>query len=86
LTRQNTEYWYSWGTEQDAAFEKLKQELSSETVMTYFNPKLYINIYVDAIPVGLGEIMSPSTSIVGRSKTTSEMIFNMLNAVSKRRC
>ena len=52
LTRQNTEYWYSWGTEQDAAFEKLKQELSSETVMTYFNPKLYINIYVDAIPVG----------------------------------
>ena len=58
LTRQNTEYWYNWGTEQDAAFEMLKQELSSETVMTYFNPKLYINIYVDAIPVGLGEIMS----------------------------
>lgn len=29
LTRQNTEW--NWGTEQEAAFEKLKQELSSET-------------------------------------------------------
>jgi hypothetical protein len=34
-----------------------KQELSSETVMTYFNPKLDINIYVDASPVGLGAIL-----------------------------
>ena len=56
LTRQNTEW--NCGTEQEAAFEKLKQELSSETVMTYFNPKLDINIYVDASPVGLGAIMS----------------------------
>jgi hypothetical protein len=56
LTRQNTEW--NWGAEQEAAFEKLKQELSSETVMTYFNPKLDINIYVDASPMGLGAIMS----------------------------
>lgn len=56
LTRQSTEW--NWGAEQEAAFEKLKQELSSETVMTYFNPKLDINIYVDASPVGPGAIMS----------------------------
>jgi hypothetical protein len=36
----NTEW--NWGTEQEAAFEKIKQELSSETVMTYFIPKLDI--------------------------------------------
>jgi hypothetical protein len=36
----NTEW--NWGTEQEAAFEKIKQELSSETVMTYIIPKLDI--------------------------------------------
>jgi hypothetical protein len=33
-----------------------------ETVMTYFIPKLYINIYVDASPVG--EILSQESKTV----------------------
>jgi hypothetical protein len=61
LTRQNTEW--NWGTEQEAAFEKLKQELSSKTVMTYFIPKLDINIYVDASPVGLGGNTPKNTTL-----------------------
>ena len=63
------------GTEQEAAFEKLKQELSSETVMTYFIPKLDINIYVDASPVGLGAIMlqeSRTVAFASRSLSDTE--------------
>ncbi|VDI62351.1 Hypothetical predicted protein [Mytilus galloprovincialis] len=52
LTRQDTNW--NWGSEQEAAFEKLKCELSSDTVITYFNPKHEIDILVDASPVGLG--------------------------------
>lgn len=37
LTRQETTW--EWNEEHQQAFDKLKQELSSETVMTYYNPK-----------------------------------------------
>ncbi|CAC5406711.1 unnamed protein product [Mytilus coruscus] len=56
LTRQDTNL--NWCSEEEAAFEKLKYELSSDTVMKYFNPKHEIDILVDASPVGLGAILS----------------------------
>ena len=56
LTRQETTW--EWNEEHQQAFDKLKQELSSETVMTYYNPKLDIDILVDGSPVGLGAILS----------------------------
>ena len=37
VTRQDVK-WY-WGQEQYTAFDKLRQELSSDTVMAYFDPK-----------------------------------------------
>ncbi|CAC5422697.1 unnamed protein product [Mytilus coruscus] len=48
LTRQDTNW--NWCSEQETAFEKLKYELSSDTVMTYFNSKHDIDILVDASP------------------------------------
>ncbi|CAC5357575.1 unnamed protein product [Mytilus coruscus] len=73
LTRQDTNW--NWGSEQEAAFEKLKYELSSDTVMTYFNPKHEIDILVDASPVGLGTIISQEGKTVAyasRSLTDTE--------------
>ncbi|VDI44299.1 Hypothetical predicted protein [Mytilus galloprovincialis] len=46
LTRQDTNW--NW-----KAFDKLKYELSNDTVMTYFNPKHEVDILIDASPVGL---------------------------------
>jgi hypothetical protein len=43
---------------QQDAFNNLKNGLSSETVMTYFNPSLQIDILVDASPVEIGAIIS----------------------------
>lgn len=73
LTRQDTDW--NWGSEQEVAFENLKCELSSDTVMTYFNQKHEIDILVDASPVGLGAIMSQegkNVAYASRSLTDTE--------------
>ena len=73
LTRQDTDW--KWESEQESAFEKLKSALSSDTVMTYFNPKYTTEILVDASPVGLGAIMSQEGKTVAyasRSLTDTE--------------
>ncbi|CAC5416418.1 unnamed protein product [Mytilus coruscus] len=62
LTRHNTDW--EWNPEQQQAFDNLKNELSSETVMTYFNPALQIDILVDASPVGLGAILSQNQQTI----------------------
>jgi hypothetical protein len=49
------------GTEQEAAFEKIKQELSSETVMTYFIPKLDIGTEQEAAFEKLKQELSSKT-------------------------
>ncbi|XP_062585044.1 uncharacterized protein K02A2.6-like [Saccostrea cucullata] len=56
LTRQSSDW--KWDCKQQNAFDKLKEELSSETVMTYSNPSSEINVHVDASPIGLGAIMT----------------------------
>ncbi|CAC5425645.1 unnamed protein product [Mytilus coruscus] len=62
LTRHNTDW--EWNPEQQQAFDNLKNELSSETVMTYFNPALQIDILVNASPVGLGAIISQNQQTI----------------------
>jgi len=55
---------WEWTSEQQEAFNNLKNGLSSETVMTYFNPSLQIDILVDASPVGLGAIISQNQQTI----------------------
>ena len=55
---------WQWNQEQQTAFEKLKAALSSETVMTYFNPNRETEIIVDASPVGLSGIMLQEGKVV----------------------
>ena len=62
LTKQDAEW--NWTSEQEDAFERLKSIMSSDTVITYYNPTRQINILVDASPVGLGAIMSQDGKVV----------------------
>ena len=64
LTRQDVK-WY-WGQEQQTAFDKLRQELSSDTVMAYFDPKEQTEtvLFVDASPVGLGSVLIQNDRVV----------------------
>ncbi|KAK3108827.1 hypothetical protein FSP39_016677 [Pinctada imbricata] len=62
LTRKDIEW--NWGPQQESAFNELKEKLSSETVIRYYNPRDEITIHVDASPVGLGAIMSQNEQTV----------------------
>jgi hypothetical protein len=48
----------NWSSEQQDAFEKLKQSLISAEVMSYYNQYAETNIIVDASPYGLGAILT----------------------------
>ena len=55
---------WQWNNEQQQAFDQLKADLSSETVMTYFDPNKETQIIVDASPVGLGAIMLQEGKVI----------------------
>lgn len=56
LTKKNKKF--VWGTAQQTAFETLKTQLTSSTVMSYYNPDAVTKLTVDASPFGLGGILS----------------------------
>ena len=52
LTRKEVKW--QWNSEQQIAFETLKQRLTSADVMSYYNQNAETNIIVDGSPFGLG--------------------------------
>ena len=55
LTRKNSQ-WH-WLKEHEAAFQTLKENLSNDKTMSYFNPSHTTYVLVDAAPNGLGAIL-----------------------------
>jgi hypothetical protein len=49
---------WTWGKDQDYAFTKLKQSLTTKPVLTLFDPELKIRVYSDASRIGLGGILA----------------------------
>ena len=49
---------WMWGEQQCNAFKKIKELLSSTTVLTHFDPRHPIVLTVDASPYGIGAILS----------------------------
>ena len=62
LTHQNVPW--VWGDVESEAYQKLKDELTSSRVMTYFDPTMSIDIYVDASPVGLCAILTQNDKVL----------------------
>ena len=58
LTKKDTQW--SWGPEHTAALRTIKDSLTSDTVMAYFDPGKDTELIVDASPVGLGAILYPN--------------------------
>lgn len=48
---------FEWKSEHQQAFEKLKNCLSNESILGYFDPKDRTRIVADASPVGLGAVL-----------------------------
>ena len=55
LTRQDQPF--VWTDEQEAAFNELKDRLSSAPVLAYFNTDAHTQVIADASPVGLGAVL-----------------------------
>lgn len=55
LTKRDTAW--TWGAEQEAAFQKLKDQLCTDNVLAHFDPKEEIGISCDASEVGLGAVL-----------------------------
>ena len=55
LTKQDTPW--QWGERESNALCDLKESLTSDTVMAYFDLSRYTEIYCDASPVGLGAML-----------------------------
>ena len=59
LTKKNSSF--QWTKLHQAAFEKIKELLTSETTMAYFDPSKETELTTDASPVGLSAILSQRT-------------------------
>ena len=64
LTRQQTAW--RWGTQEQQAFEAIKQGLQNSTFISYFDPNLKSQLIVDAAPVGLGATLVQTKDRVRR--------------------
>ena len=56
LLRKNASW--NWSDSCQKAFEKLKRMIVSASVLTHFDPKKEIIVHADAIPYGVGAVLS----------------------------
>ena len=60
LTKKDVEW--NWGSHEQSSFERLKSLLSSDAVLTHYNPALPIGIACDASSLGIGGTLFSSLS------------------------
>ena len=48
---------FNWQTEQQEAFDKLKQQLAQATALAYFDKEAPTEVIADASPVSLGAVL-----------------------------
>ncbi|VDI71448.1 Hypothetical predicted protein [Mytilus galloprovincialis] len=62
LTKQDSKW--EWTSEQQESFDKLKNELVADRVMSYFDPNKETMLIVDASPVGLAGLLTQNGKII----------------------
>ena len=62
LTKQNVKF--EWNSDRQKAFDLLKRELTSDKVMSYFDPTKETTMIVDASPVGLGALLTQEGRVI----------------------
>jgi len=70
---------FEWTNQQETAFRQLKNALSSDQVMTYFDPSKDTELWVDASPVGVSGILIQDNKIIAygsRSLTPVEQRYS----------
>ncbi|XP_046687392.1 uncharacterized mitochondrial protein AtMg00860-like [Homalodisca vitripennis] len=55
LTKKNKSF--IWGTEQQEAFQTLKEKLTTAPILRHFDPKLPVELHTDASDIGVGAVI-----------------------------
>ena len=58
---------FVWGSEQEASFQELKQQLASAPVLAYLDKEAHTRVIADAGPVGLGAVLVQEKKGLGRA-------------------
>ena len=58
---------FVWGSEQEASFQELKQQLASAPVLAHFDKEAHTQLIADVSPVGLGAVLVQEKNSVGRT-------------------
>ena len=69
LTRKNARW--QWNSRHQQALDEIKRNLTSRSVMAYFDPNKQTEVIVDAGPGGLGAILAQKQSDVGQFKVVA---------------
>ena len=62
---------WEWTDKQQNALDTIKERLTSDTVMTYFDPEKITELIVDASPVGLGAMLTQRSSLTDNPRVLS---------------
>ena len=60
LLRKNV--WFKWSLEYERPFNAIKNEITSDKVLTRFNPKLPLVLAMDDSPYGISAVLSHTMS------------------------
>ena len=72
---------FSWGPEQDKAFERIMCEVKNPRVLKHFDPNLHTDIITDASPVGLSGILlqqGQPVKFISRKLTSVERRYSQI--------
>jgi len=75
LTRKG--HWWAWGSEEEAAFRRLKELLSAADVLAHFVPSLSSGVACDASAVGIGGSERPIANI-SKTFTASQCNYSQI--------
>ncbi|VDI15406.1 Hypothetical predicted protein [Mytilus galloprovincialis] len=81
LTKQDSKW--EWTSEQQESFDKLKNELVADRVMSYFDPNKETMLIVDASPVGLAGLLTQNGKIIAYASRSLTDVENTLFANRK---
>lgn len=81
LTHKDVER--AWTSRQQHAFETLKELLTTDTIMSYFDPTKHTELHVDASPFGPGAILAQTTPGHDDSKVIAYASRSLTNTESR---
>ncbi|XP_041478910.1 uncharacterized protein LOC121426618 [Lytechinus variegatus] len=84
--RNKTDPNLKWGGDQERAFQKSKELVQSDTVLTHCDPRKPLLLQCDASPYGLGVVLSHPDGDLSKKPKEYQMLVHLFSATSSPSC